>query len=999
MLLAGILMGCAFATPAIAQSAPTEPLTLWYTTPADENGVKNAWMEYYLPIGNGQFGAMLSGGVAKDEIQFNEKTLWEGNKDQIAETDNVYGAYQNFGSLYVSTGHGSKSNYIRTLDLTTATGTVTYTYNGVAYGREYIASNPDNVVAAHYTASEKGNLNLTVTFAGGRGEAITYAGGEGSFGGKLETVTYNARFKVVNIGGELTSSAGGVTVKNADEVVILLAGATDFDNSNPTYTSGITAEQLAQEVTGRLKNAADKGWTAVYEDHVKDHQSLFGRMSLQFNGASNTMATDKLVGAYGSGSASQKRMLEELYFAYGRYLAIASSRGVALPSNLQGIWNNNNGAAWNSDIHANINVQMNYWPVETTNLSEMHMPFLDWTIRMSNSAEWKRYAQHACSGSTATSQHGWNVYTENNIFGGIGVWKHNNKVGNAWLCTHLWEHYRYTLDKDFLHRAFPTMLSATEYWLDILVEKNGEYLCPEEYSPEQGPNSEDGVAYSQQLVAELFANTLAAVDVLGESVIDAATLADLKNKYAKLDKGMATETYTGTGWTDLSSWPKNLNGITNGTSILREWKYSDYSKGEKNHRHLSPLMCLYPFNQITDANIRTAAINLLQMRGDGATGWAMGWKINLWARALDGNHAYTIIQNVMTHSTSYDTDQSKGGIYYNLFDSHSPFQIDGNFGYTAGVAEMLLQSQAGYLHIMPAMPDAWRTGGEVKGLKGRGNFTVDFTWNTSGKVTRIAITNVKGQECRVKCGQGMKPLADAYISVGGKTVEAKLVEGSTDVYAIPSAAGDEIVIDFVNDAPVEMTTIEIPVSISADDKFGTCVLPYDATLPAGVKAYTCEEVDEAKSVLVLKEAYSLQANTPCLLYATNGVEHTFSGQVDMSQATNRQTFGLLTGFALEPATVTLGANSYVLQGDGAAGTLAFYNAEGITLTFPAGKCYLQLPAAVKARRLRLFDDTTGIVTPESGSRQTEVYDLNGRKVNQLVPGNIYIINGKKVMVK
>lgn len=986
------------AQSARAQSVPTEPLTLWYTTPADETGVSNAWMEYYLPIGNGQFGAMLSGGVSKDEIQFNEKTLWTGHKDQVAESSNVYGAYQNFGSLYVSTGHGSKSNYIRTLDLTTGTGTVSYTCNGVTYEREYIASNPDNVVAVRYTASEKGKLNLTVTFTGGRSESVAYAGGEGTFGGKLETVTYNARFRVVNTGGELSSSTSGVTVKNADEVMILLAGATDFDNGQPTYVSGITAGQLAQNVSGRLKEAASKGWAKVYGDHVADHQSLFGRMSLAFDGAANTVTTDNLVKAYGSGTAAQKRMLEQLYFAYGRYLAIASSRGVALPNNLQGIWNNNNSAAWNSDIHANINVQMNYWPVEMTNLSETHLPFLDWTIRMSNSKEWKSYAQHACSGSTATSQYGWNIFTENNIFGGIGVWRHNNKVGNAWLCTHLWEHYRYTLDEDFLRRAFPTMLSATEYWLDILIEKNGEYLCPEEYSPEQGPKSEDGVAYSQQLVAELFANTLAAVDVLGEGVIDATTLADLKNKYAKLDKGMATETYTGGGYHNLVYWPLTLNGISKGTNILREWKTSRYYAGEQNHRHLSPLMCLYPFNQITDANIRTAAVNLLQMRGDGATGWAMGWKINLWARALDGNHAYTIIQNVMKHSTSYGMDETKGGIYYNLFDSHSPFQIDGNFGYTAGVAEMLLQSQSDYLHILPALPDAWKTGGEVKGLKGRGNFTVGFDWDSNGQVTYISITNVKGQECRVKCPLGAKSLADAYISVNGKTVQAKAVEGMADVYSIPSVAGDVIAIDFVNGEPVELTPVEMRVSITAADRFGTCVLPYDASLPAGVKAYTCEEVDEANSMLVLKQVYSLSANTPCLLYATDGMEHTFIGQVDLNQATNRQTYGLLTGFALEPATVTLGANCYVLQGDGA--DLAFYNADGIELTLAAGKCYLQLPTAVKARKLRLFDDATGIVTPGVDSRKkTEVYDLDGRKVDQLVPGNLYIINGKKVMVK
>ena len=806
-----------FVPAASAQTAPTEKLTLWYTTPADEASSSNKWMDYYLPIGNGQFGAMLSGGVATDEIQFNEKTLWTGEVGQISEnsSSNKYGSYQNFGSLKVTTGHNSKSNYIRTLDLTNATGTVSYTSGGVEYTRQYIASNPAQVIAVRYAASQGGKLNLTVSLTPGVSGTMKYSNGEGYFSGKLDVVSYNSRFKVVNTGGSLSSKSNGITVSGADEVVIYLAGVTDFDNTKPTYVSGATAEDLANTVSSRLDEAAQKGWASVYSEHVADYQGLFNRMSLNFaNAASQSKTTDALIENHSS--ESDKLLLQQLYFAYGRYLAIASSRGVALPSNLQGIWNNSSTPDWNSDIHANINVQMNYWPVEVTNLSELHDPFLNWTINMSNSAQWKSYAQHKCSGSTATSSNGWTLFTENSIFGGTGCWKHQNKVGNAWLCTHLWQHYLYTQDADFLRKAFPTMKSACQYWMDILKLVDGKYLCPSEYSPEHGPANEDGVAYAQQLVAELFANTLDACKVLGESIDG------LQAKYEKLDKGLSTETYVSGkygggifGWGAIE-WPNPMNGVSSGSKILREWKTSNFYDGEQNHRHLSPLMCLYPFDQITDKDIRTAAQNLLTFRGDDSRGWSMGWKINLWARLKNADKTSTIISNALKHCGTYDASGSTtGGVYYNLLDAHPYFQIDGNFGFTAGIAEMLFQSHAGYLEVLPVLPDAWKKGGQVKGVKGRGNFTVDFNWNSSGKVTEITILNVKGNALNVKCDKGAKSIANAYVTVAGSKVTPTLVKGTKDVYAIASSAGQEVKIDFVNDGPA--VTPDPSFKLTADE--------------------------------------------------------------------------------------------------------------------------------------------------------------------------------------
>ena len=804
---------------------PEEPLTLWYTVPANETGAGNTWMEYSLPIGNGQFGASLFGGVATDEVQFNEKTLWSGRKNDVAEgTANVgtYGSYQDFGSIIITNnGNTTYSNYVRTLDLTTATGTVSYTDgNGVNHKREYIASYPDGVVAVRLSADSDGSINIKVALEVGEtlNASTNYSNGYAYFSGNEftdgngSTVSYNARFKVIPTGGTMSTTKSGITVSGANEVLIVLAGGTDYDPTNTNYVSNTGS--LSSTVQSRVDAAASKGWTSLYNAHVADYQNYFGRMTLSFSGAKNTMPTNDLVDTYNSGScsASNARMLEQLYFAYGRYLEIASSRGVALPSNLQGIWSNTSYAAWNADIHANINVQMNYWPAEITNLSEMHMPFLDYIINMSNSAQWQSYAKHRCSGRTNSSaggsfnSRGWTCFTENNIFGGVGPWAHNYAVANAWYCTHLWQHYAYTLDEDYLAKAFPTMLTACQFWLDRLVlASDGTYECPDECSPEHGPTSEDGVPHAQQLVYDLFSNTLKAYEILGSSraSISSTDLADLQNKFSKLDKGLATERYTG------------YNNLSYGSTILREWKYSSFSAGEEGHRHLSHLMCLYPFSQVnayeSDLTYFNAAVNSLRQRGDASTGWSMGWKINLWARAMDGDHAHSILERALTHSTSYGTDGNCGGIYYNLYDSHSPFQIDGNFGACAGIAEMLFQSHSGILNILPALPSDWYDGGTVTGLKGMGNFTVGFEW-TDGAPTLITITNNKAQACKVKCS--LADISAAKVTVNGTRVTPTVENG---IYTIPSTtAGDQIVIDFSGDpAPKQEPTFSISATASA----------------------------------------------------------------------------------------------------------------------------------------------------------------------------------------
>ena len=786
---------------------PEHNLTLWYTQPAEIANPKDAWQDFSLPIGNGQLGCNVYGNVKCDKLTLNEKTLWR--KKFVRN----YGAYQYFGEMYAeqldddtlfSGGPHKVEKYSRYLDLEDAVCVTQYTLpetvsnsrfgGGImpskgSYRQEYLASQRDGVIVAHYTSTGSATIDRRFTLVSGKPYGVesptTYLDGEGTFGGKMDLLSFRCHFKVQQAGGTLTTTPDGIVVRGAREVLVIICCATDYDPKSRDYVSGTS--MLSARVADRVGDAAWKGWGNILRDHKRDYKKYFNacRLNLQGKGFCDTKT---LIDNYEGKGESSDNMLEQLYFAYGRYLSICSSQGVDLPSNLQGIWACAQDNPWNADIHTNINVQMNYWPVENTNLSDMHMPLLNYIINEANPklhTGWKDMAREQ------GQQRGWTVYTESDIFGQGSTFMTNYVIANAWLCTHLWQHYRYTLDKDFLMRAFPAMLSCSQFWMDRLVKgADGSYECPNEWSPEQGP-SENAVPHAQQLVRELFDNTIAAVselDAVKRGLISKKDWDDLLDKRAHLDLGLRTETYTAE-----SKWGEKH--LKYGMPVLKEWKYSPFTAGYNLHRHQSHLMCLYPFSQVEENSpLYEAAVNSLRQRGDISTGWSLGWKMNLWARAHDGDHAHLILRNALRHSgygggTNYSEG---GGVYYNLWDSHSPFQIDGNFGVTAGIAEMLLQSHGGVLQILPALPSQWPAG-SIEGLKAEGNFTVSIEWQRS-RPTRVIIENVKGAPLRVK---SLSDLTKVHVTnQQGKAVKVKRVSGKSDVYDFKSKAGDVITIRY-----------------------------------------------------------------------------------------------------------------------------------------------------------------------------------------------------------
>lgn len=766
-------------------------MTLWYNVPVAHTGSSNTWMEYALPLGNGQLGATVRGGIFKDEIQFNEKTLWAGRPAWGGNKSVQHGGYQNFGSIMVidrssafSTADATVpvNNYVRWLDIADGVAGVNYEGATTNYKRRYFVSATDGVFIARYEADGTDKLALSFAYVPDRyinASSVTYNDATASFSGKTDVISYATTFKVIaSEGATVTTGATGITVENATWAELIMAAATDYDASTDSSVSGAGADAIFSQAKTKVDAAAEKSYDSAVADHTAAFSALMNRVSFKI-GAVSDKPTDKLIDFYNAAAANKTTAeglgLEQLYFQYGRYMTVASNFDTSIhaPSNLQGIWNDiSNSDFWRSDIHADINVQMNYWPADPTNLSEMHRPFVEHIIDVASRPDspWKAAAQLCKSGAR-----GWTVAVENNILGGGSTWALTTiKSMGAWYCTHLWRYYQYTLDRDFLTRALPVMYDAALFIKDIATkDSKGLYEITGEWSPEHGPYNQV-TAFSQQNAYELLDEIFKAHEELGaDSPLTETQLDEIRELYANFDRGVWVETY-------------------NGKECISEWKTTALT--DPGHRHLSHLMCLYPYSMVSafdtteeGKRLFRAAYNGQIARNGDVTGWSMGWQTNTYARALDGNRARLNLTKALRHSTSYAIAMSnQGGCYYNLFDAHSPFQIDGNFGCTSGIAEMLLQSYDGIITLLPALPDAW-TNGSVSGLKALGDYTVDINWE-NGKGTTATVTNNR-QEAR-----------SAKIRIGDKILDADF------------GPGESVNIDMVNGG-IESSVVDLEAAL------------------------------------------------------------------------------------------------------------------------------------------------------------------------------------------
>lgn len=783
------------ATPEFYVGTPgTRPdgihnLSLWYDMPATATGCSDTWMEYALPMGNGQIGATIRGGVMTDEIQFNEKTLWSGYNTNDSPVEQ--GFFQNFGSILVkdvsqvfSTSTADRKpieNYNRYLDIVDGVAGVNFLSpdQRTTYSRRYFTSATDHVFVARYQAKGRQRLALSISYAPDtqiHASQPQYADASATFHGKLQIVQYNTRFRVLT-DGTTTTTPQGIRVDNATWMTLVMAAATDFDLTRPDGVSGISASELAATVQERVDKAARQKYKKLLASHTAAHSALMNRVDLNLDGTSSK-TTDALIRFYNEGDANRTspdgRFLETLYFQYGRYVTIGANLDTTIhaPSNLQGIWNDrSNSDFWHCDVHADINVEMNYWPADPTNLSEMHLPFLNHILDLGapgSNSPWYRYARDVKQQSA-----GWTVAVENNIFGGSSTWGIGEmKTLGAWYCTHLWRYYKYTMDREFLRKALPVMYQNALFTASLATrDSQGRYEIHGELSPEHGPA--DVTAFGQQTTYEVLDEIMKGHAELGaESPLTAAQIAAIQPLYDNYDRGL---------------WTEQLNGKEH----LSEWKNNPLSDNE--HRHLSHLMCLYPFSQVSpfaqdpqDKRLFEAAYKSMIARNGDVTGWSMGWQTNTYSRCLDGDRARLNLSLALRHSGSYDIEMANmGGCYYNLFDAHSPFQIDGNYGCTSGIAEMLLQSYDDVITPLPALPTAWRSSGSVRGLKAEGNFVVDITWQ-NGSATQVAVTSNAGQPLRLRL-----PNADTYsYRHNGKRVTPTI---SGNLVTLPGVkAGDKV---------------------------------------------------------------------------------------------------------------------------------------------------------------------------------------------------------------
>jgi alpha-L-fucosidase 2 len=776
---------CLLASAVMA--AEDRDLTLWYRQPAVD------WEYEALPIGNGELGGMLFGDTKQERIQLNHDTLWTGN------SMTTRGSYQPLGDIFVQFDDRAKAaDYRRQLDIGNAVHTVAYTKDGSRITQECFSSHPDQVPEGISGRIHLADYRNTVyqpdwfcrpfpsqpwsdeirnkLSYGHDNNTLAFKGSFRTLGKRRDSIgnglCYEARLRVAHRGGRLvmveaesridylttaTRHSLSIYAKTKDhrervegprpavvrtgayirfekcrEVIVYLVAETNYV---PDHKKGFYGDDPAPVLEARLTAASARSYDSLKESHVADHSSFFERCDINVAGGDEigrTLPTDERIKRYHSRNVETGRCsdrgLERLIFQYGRYMMIAGSRPGTQPLNLQGIWNNSDDPPWDSDYHMNINLQMNYWPAEPTNLSEMHLALSDWLA--AQAPVWRKNigVSHGVLGKLEKKPRGFSAPQEANI---AGAQCRESLPAAAWMCLHLWEHYAFTQNEAYLRdKAYPIIKEIVEFWDDMLIRRdNGVLVTPVSRSPEHGPHAE-AISYDMQIVHDLFTNFIEASEILG---IDADYRAYVKGLRSKMLKPK------------IGRWGQ-----------LQEWE-EDIDKEKDNHRHVSHLFAVYPGRQISPVEtpkLAEAAIVSLKARGGGGTGWSQAWKINFWARLLDGDRAFGSFSGMF-----------RNNIADNGFDLHRPFQIDGNFGLTSGVAEMLLQSHAGCIHVLPSLPGKWATG-SARGLVARGNVVVDMEW-ADGKLVSATLRPRVSGPCRVLLAE------DFDVACSGKTLAAK----------------------------------------------------------------------------------------------------------------------------------------------------------------------------------------------------------------------------------
>lgn len=793
---------------AMAQGDCTQELTVWFNKPTTLNGRSiwyggrpdlwvgrekpewagdgaynpdQEWESLSLPIGNGSIGANIMGSLEAERITFNEKTLWRGgpntaggaryywdvNKQSAHLLDDIrtaflngnneeaarltrenfnsnvsyeyygekpfrFGNFTTMGEFYIETGHSAigLGEYRRALSLDSALVAVQYSKDGINYRRNYFVSYPANVLVMKFSADKEGMQNLKFSYAPNPvSEGTLEADGNDGLVWKARldnnNMQYTVRIKAVAEGGETSVENGKICISNANEVCFYVTADTDYkiefdpDFEDPQAYVGVNPDETTEEW---LINAVTKGYDELLSEHYADYSSLFDRVELNINPNAPTtleypgvqhLPTPERLASYRTGKPDFG--LEQLYFQFGRYLLISSSRPGNLPANLQGMWHNNVDGPWRVDYHNNINLQMNYWPACATNLDECVLPLIDFIRTLIKPGE--------VTAQSYFGARGWTASISGNIFGFTAPlisqdmsWNFNPMAG-PWLATHVWDYYDYTRDKEFLRETgYDIIKSSAIFAVDYLWKKDdGTYTAAPSTSPEHGP-IDQGATFVHGVVREILLDAIAASEALG-------TDRELRNEWREV-------------LCKLAPYAIGRYGQ------LMEWS-ADIDDPNDQHRHVNHLFGLHPghtISPVTTPELAEASRIVLEHRGDGATGWSMGWKLNQWARLHDGNHAYTLFGNLL-----------KNGTLNNLWDTHAPFQIDGNFGGTAGIAEMLLQSHMGFIHILPALPDAWEEG-RITGLRAKGGFEVDIVWK-EGRPQEITIHSKSGERCNLRYGE------------------------------------------------------------------------------------------------------------------------------------------------------------------------------------------------------------------------------------------------------